>query len=312
MSGASGASRAATPVPCPTAPRASARSRFNRGGTLYVPWGYVGGVQCDPVEKKPFFHVLPGQPGVQLRHARLRPALRLLPELGHLAGPARPQRGRRRRATPTPKRWSRGAVDQGARVLVSTYNEPLITAEWAVEIFKHARRGGAAHGVCLQRQRHAAGARLPAAAHRLLQGRSQVVRRPALSPAGRTARARFSRRFAGCTPWALGGGRDAAGCRASTTARTSSRALTEFLAGVSPDIPWHVTAFHADYRMTDPANTTPEMLVARRAIGQRARAALRLCRQPARPRRRVPKTHGVPPAAGCLSPGMGISSGSTP
>ena len=46
---------------------ASARSfegvckvRFNRGGTLYVPWGYVGGVQCDPIEKKPFFHALPG------------------------------------------------------------------------------------------------------------------------------------------------------------------------------------------------------------------------------------------------------------
>jgi pyruvate formate lyase activating enzyme len=25
-----------------------------------VPWGYVGGVQCDPVEKKPFFHAHPG------------------------------------------------------------------------------------------------------------------------------------------------------------------------------------------------------------------------------------------------------------
>jgi pyruvate formate lyase activating enzyme len=24
--------------------------------------------------------------------------------------------------------------------------------------------------------------------------------------------------------------------------------LTEFLAGVSPDIPWHVTAFHKDYK----------------------------------------------------------------
>src|SRR5688572_15627025 len=34
--------------------------RFNRGGTLHVPWGYVGGVQCDPVEKKPFFHARPG------------------------------------------------------------------------------------------------------------------------------------------------------------------------------------------------------------------------------------------------------------
>ena len=34
--------------------------RGNRGGELYVPWGYVGGVQCDPIEKKPFFHAMPG------------------------------------------------------------------------------------------------------------------------------------------------------------------------------------------------------------------------------------------------------------
>ena len=33
---------------------------LQRGGTLYVPWGYVGGVQCDPIEKKPFFHAYPG------------------------------------------------------------------------------------------------------------------------------------------------------------------------------------------------------------------------------------------------------------
>ena len=34
--------------------------RFNDGGRLLVPWGYVGGVQCDPIEKKPFFHAYPG------------------------------------------------------------------------------------------------------------------------------------------------------------------------------------------------------------------------------------------------------------
>src|SRR3989338_8086652 len=34
--------------------------RFNEGGTLKVPFGYVGALQCDPIEKKPFFHVLPG------------------------------------------------------------------------------------------------------------------------------------------------------------------------------------------------------------------------------------------------------------
>jgi pyruvate formate lyase activating enzyme len=36
---------------------------------------------------------------------------------------------------------------------------------------------------------------------------------------------------------------------------------------VSPDIPWHVTAFHADYKMTDPPNTTAEMLLAAVEIG---------------------------------------------
>jgi pyruvate formate lyase activating enzyme len=45
--------------------------------------------------------------------------------------------------------------------------------------------------------------------------------------------------------------------------------LTSFLAGISPDIPWHVTAFHQDYKMTDPANTTAEMLMAAAEIGQK-------------------------------------------
>jgi pyruvate formate lyase activating enzyme len=34
--------------------------RFNRGGTLFVPHGYVSGAHADPIEKKPFFHALPG------------------------------------------------------------------------------------------------------------------------------------------------------------------------------------------------------------------------------------------------------------
>src|SRR4051794_25633094 len=36
------------------------RVRFNDNGTLLVPHGYVGALACDPIEKKPFFHVLPG------------------------------------------------------------------------------------------------------------------------------------------------------------------------------------------------------------------------------------------------------------
>ena len=34
--------------------------RRNQNGRLLVPWGYVSGAHCDPIEKKPFYHFLPG------------------------------------------------------------------------------------------------------------------------------------------------------------------------------------------------------------------------------------------------------------
>jgi hypothetical protein len=46
--------------PIPEGALGVCKVRFNEGGRLRVPWGYVAGVQCDPVEKKPFFHAYPG------------------------------------------------------------------------------------------------------------------------------------------------------------------------------------------------------------------------------------------------------------
>ena len=50
------------------------------------------------------------------------------------------------------------------------------------------------------------------------------------------------------------------------------RRLTEFLAGISPNIPWHVTAFHADYKMQDDdqRDTNPEDLFRAVEIGRQA------------------------------------------
>jgi pyruvate formate lyase activating enzyme len=46
------------------------------------------------------------------------------------------------------------------------------------------------------------------------------------------------------------------------------RGIARFLAGVSRDIPWHVTAFHPDYKMAD-RNGTPAATLRRAAdIGQ--------------------------------------------
>ncbi len=40
--------------------RGICKVRFNEGGHLRVPMNYVAALACDPTEKKPFFHVLPG------------------------------------------------------------------------------------------------------------------------------------------------------------------------------------------------------------------------------------------------------------
>jgi pyruvate formate lyase activating enzyme len=46
--------------------------------------------------------------------------------------------------------------------------------------------------------------------------------------------------------------------------------MADFLVSVSPDIPWHVTAFHGDYKMTGPDDTTAATLVRAAEIGKQA------------------------------------------
>src|SRR6185436_3968623 len=45
--------------------------------------------------------------------------------------------------------------------------------------------------------------------------------------------------------------------------------IARFLVSVSPDVPWHVTAFHQDYKMTSPADTPVGTLLRAAEIGRR-------------------------------------------
>ena len=240
--------------------------RFNEGGRLQVPWGYVAGVQCDPIEKKPFFHAQPGalaysfgMLGCDLHcsYCQNWVTSQAIRDPRAVAAP-------RRR---TPEELVRDALAQRARVVVSTYNEPLITSEWAVAVFKEARAAGLAtafvsngngtpqvleylrpwvdlYKVDLKSfdDRH----------YRELGGR--------IAPILDTIR-----RLHAMAVWVeivtllIPGFNDS---------RDELSRLTSFVAGVSPDIPWHVTAFHRDYKMTDPPNTTAEMLLAAADIGR--------------------------------------------
>src|ERR671911_2007340 len=242
--------------------------RFNDAGTLRVPWGYVAGVQCDPIEKKPFFHAWPG--ALAYSFGMLGCDL----HCGYCQNWVTSQALRDPAATAPPRDvnpedLARDAVRQGARVVVSTYNEPLITVEWGVAVFKAARERGLATGFVSN------GNGTPQVLeylapwidvykvdlksfddkqYRKLGGR--------LQPILDTIRALHARGL-----WVEIVTLLVPGFNDSDEEITR---LTEFIASVSPDIPWHVTAFHADYHMTAPGNTTPEMLIKAAAIGGRA------------------------------------------
>jgi pyruvate formate lyase activating enzyme len=242
--------------------------RFNEGGRLHVPWGYVGGVQCDPIEKKPFFHAFPGalaysfgMLGCDLHcgYCQNWVTSQALRDPAAVAPPLHA----------TPEDLVRDAMSLNARVMVSTYNEPLITSEWAVAIFKEAKAAGLAtayvsngngtpevleylrpwvdlYKVDLKSfdDRH----------YRQLGGRLQ----PILDTVRRLHSMGF---WLEIVTLLIAGFNDSP---------DELKRLTEFVAGVSPDIPWHVTAFHSDYKMTEPENTTAEMLLGAAAIGRAA------------------------------------------
>src|SRR5664279_1378852 len=117
------------------------RVRFNQDGQLRVPFGYVAGVQCDPVEKKPFFHVYPGTDALTFGmmgcdfHCSYGQNWVTSQALRDEASLAPIQ-------TVTPQQLVSTGQRLGARLVVSSYNEPLITAEWAVAVFQQAREVG--------------------------------------------------------------------------------------------------------------------------------------------------------------------------
>jgi len=117
--------------------------RFNQGGKLRVPWGYVAGLQADPIEKKPFFHVLPGAEALTLACSVVISTAPIA-ELAELAGLARPRLHPVNRICTADFSRADSPVcpASGCRSDASSYNEPLITSEWAVAIFRQANQAG--------------------------------------------------------------------------------------------------------------------------------------------------------------------------
>src|SRR5438477_3777609 len=244
------------------------RVRFNEGGTLKVPFGYVGALQVDPVEKKPFFHALPGARALSFG------MLGCDYHCGYCQNWLTSQALRDPRAVAPPQEVTASelvalAHAHGARIMTSTYNEPLITSEWAAAVFREARAAGLvcsyvsngngtpevldyiAPWVSLYKvdlkgfdDRH----------YRDLGG----VLQPVLDTIkGLKQRGIWTEIVTLVVP----------GFNDSEEELTK---IAEFLASVDTNIPWHITAFHEDYKMTSNGNTPVSTLMRAYEHGRRA------------------------------------------
>lgn len=239
--------------------------RMNRGGALLVPFGYVGALQCDPTEKKPFFHVLPGSRA--LTFGMLGCDLHCPYCQNWLTSQAlRDEAALVKPAPVSAADLADRAIEMGAAVIASSYNEPLITSEWAAAVMREGRARGLltayisngnatpevldflrplvdCYKVDLKAMRQenyrALGAKLDNVLTTIegLKQRGFWVEIVTLLISG------------------------------YNDSEAEIRELARFLASVDPLMPWHVTAFHPDYHLSDRAATSERQLVQAAEIG---------------------------------------------
>src|SRR4030095_13628455 len=245
------------------------RVRFNENGTLLVPHGYVGALACDPIEKKPFFHVLPGSDALTFGmlgcdfhcgYCQNWVTSQMLRDPDAVAPPKHT----------TPQQLVDLAVKHGAPVVASSYNEPLITSEWAVDVFEEAKARG-----------------LRCAYISNGNGTPQVLDfiRPHVDAYKVDLKTFDDKHY-----------RELGGVMENVTETIKMlkqrgfwveivtlvvpgfsddpddlKRMADFLASVDPLMPWHMTAFHPDYKMTDGyRRTTAEDLLKVVEFGQQA------------------------------------------
>ena len=251
--------------------RGICKVRFNEDGVLKVPWGYVGALQSDPTEKKPFFHIYPGSDtltfgmlGCDLHCPYCQnwvTSQALRDPASELAG-AQP-------AQVSPQELAALAQQRGAALVGSSYNEPLITSEWAVAVFREAVQAGlkcvyisngnatretleyirpyvTGYKIDLKTMSDKNYRKLGAVLKNVLDGIQMVH--------------------------ALGFWLEIVTLIVPGFNDSDEELMdaARFLASLSPDIPWHVTAFHKDYKMTEPDNTTARTLIRAAEIGEEA------------------------------------------
>jgi pyruvate formate lyase activating enzyme len=169
----------------------------------------------------------------------------------------------------TPEQMVQYAQRSRAAVIASSYNEPLITSEWAVDIFQKAKAAGLK---CVYVSNGNVTREVLEYVRPYLVGYKIDLK---------TMQDKHYRQLGGVLEHVLEGIQLAHSMGLWVEVVTlvvpgfndSNEELmdaAQFIRSVSPDIPWHVTAFHPDYKMTEPPPTSVRTLLRAADIGVEA------------------------------------------
>jgi pyruvate formate lyase activating enzyme len=249
--------------------RGVCKMRFNRDGALMVPWGYVSAANVDPIEKKPFMHFLPGADALTFGMLGCNfhcDFCQNWVSSQALRDPASEGSGAYIRET-TAQELVNHALRSGAQIIASSYNEPLITTEWAIEIFKLARQeklrtvyvsnGFATPEVLAALRPVLDGFKVDLKCmtdekYRTVGGRLQVI-------LDTIKQAHEMGLWVEVVTLVIPGFNDS-----DAELRESAR----YLVSVSADIPWHVTSFYPTYKHLEAGRTSASILQRAAQIGQ--------------------------------------------
>jgi pyruvate formate lyase activating enzyme len=230
-------------------------------------YGRSSGFCVDPIEKKPLHHFLPGTPVLSFGTAGCNLTCSFCQnwdisksrEMDTLADAA------------SPDAIARAAEELGCRSVAFTYNDPVIFLEYAVDTAQACRARGirtvaVTAGYVHDAARRELFANVDAANVDLKGFTDSFYRRLCsgrLQPVLETLRylKRETRVWLEITTLLIPGEND------------SDAELEEAAAWVAgelgPDVPWHFSAFHPDYRLRDRSRTSIETLRRARAIARR-------------------------------------------
>jgi pyruvate formate lyase activating enzyme len=246
------------------------QARQNKGGTLYTyAYGEVVAASIDPIEKKPIFHILPGSRSFSIASIGCNFRCGFC-QNWQISQKKEADKSGVGQTTMNPEEIVANALKYKCESISYTYTEPTIFFEYALETAKSAKEKGlynifVTNGYMTKEALEMVSPYLDGANVDLKffdDGKYRKICGGRLKPVMESIELmRKMNIWVEVTTLVVPGENDSV---------DELKGIASFLAGAGKEIPWHISRFHPDYKMTDLEATSLSTLKEAYKIGKDA------------------------------------------